>query len=601
MTKFFPHRIIAIIFFAFTALCFAPRAAVGQSLSAGEAKYRRGDFNGAERSLQQALGRTRGRDKAKVYKLLGICQYMQGNKNGASQSFRQTLALDRSQNISPDEVLDESIIQLFNAQKGGKATASRSAPAQRGRPSPPAEAQNSGGRVAVASAMSRPSKSTRLKVMCNVEGSVLIEGIMAGSTGTAIDADPGSIEVTVSAPGYQSKAIRTKIVANQESTITVNLEKIAPKAPPPVAVAAAPKTSTPARGAKAPAAVGKGKNGLALAGGKTRKTGPSAKDLFVPDDDDNLPDTAPPLAQKPKAIGGRDLASEFSADAAGAPPPGPAVQAPAYQQPYGQMPPQAPQYGQQPYAPSQYSLQQQPYAPYGQPAQPYYAPPPAYYPPQQPVYQQPYGQPQGYGQPPPGYGQQQQSLSIPAPPPPPPGPGQDQSLAYNPSSPGRDDYRDSGRMRSSVEAPAEKNYFLDILPFGVGQYHNGQYLLGAALTAGQIGSLFFYQNRNSQAESQIAETNQVLSDAQKPDSGITAEKQAQYAEESDVRVKALQQQATYGLVGFGVLWAGGAIQALLYDPPVSHDAIKKKPKRRSGFALTPNYQGGAELTYELDF
>lgn len=598
---FLSRRLIAWTLASAMWVLLPLRTAPAQSLAAGEVKYRKGDFAGAEKSLQQALPRTRNpREKAKVYKFLGISQYMQGNKSGASTSFRSALGNDPGLSVSPDEVLDESIISAFNAQrgKGGKGpivTAGRAAPAispvvasSSSTAAPPAVGAEP--RAAAGSSMARPSKLTRIRINSNVAGTVVMDGIMAGSTGSPIDADPGSVDITVSAAGYQSRAIRAQVSLNQETTYTVNLEKVAPK-PPPVAAVAAGKLSAgagrPGREAQALGGTPKPRKGdLALTGKGGKNKRGATRDLFVPDDDEDLPNTAAPRAAQPiprkPPMGGRDLAGEFSMDAAGAPP---AVQQPYQappqtyqQQPYAAPPPQQ-QYGGQPYG--------QPYGqqPYGQ--QQYYAPPPQpyYAPPPQPAYQAP-----------PVYQAPAQQFSSPPPPPPPPGPGQDREMAYNPSRGGREDRG----PKASAEAKGDKNLFIAALPFGAGQYQNGQYLLGAFFTAAEVGGILMYQSRSAAATAQAGETEAQL-DASKTNTGISEAEKQRYISESDDRIATLTQQANYGLYAFAGLWAAGAVQAFLYDVPgTARDRPKKSVRRRSGFVLVPEANGGMELTYNWD-
>jgi hypothetical protein len=201
---------------------FASPARAG-SLSAAESRYMRGDFRGAEASASQALrSETRSEERAKLLKLLGIVQYMQNKKTAASQSFRAAIALSPAMTISPDEVLDEGVIQHFNAQKQtAPRTGSQPANARTSRPPPP---------------RSVPAKTTRVVINSNVSSArVSMDGILAGSVGSPIEADPGRVVFEVAAAGHITKKIAINLPAGRETTVTVNLDKIPPprpKAPP---------------------------------------------------------------------------------------------------------------------------------------------------------------------------------------------------------------------------------------------------------------------------------------------------------------------------------------------------------------------------------
>ena len=139
-------------------------AALAQSYAQGYDRYTRGDFKGAETSLQQALSRTSGSAaKAKVYKLLGIVQYMTGKKSNAEQSFETAVSLDPSTTVGNDEVLDESVVPFFNAAKAKvksapQAKAARAAPQAKAPPRPPA-----------APRYGKPTKATSLTVASNAK------------------------------------------------------------------------------------------------------------------------------------------------------------------------------------------------------------------------------------------------------------------------------------------------------------------------------------------------------------------------------------------------------------------------------------------------
>ena len=109
-----------------------------------------------------------------------------------------------------------------------------------------------------------------------------------------------------------------------------------------------------------------------------------------------------------------------------------------------------------------------------------------------------------------------------------------------------------------------------------------------------------YQSRSAAATAQADETEAQL-EASKTNTGISPEEKQRYISESDDRIATLTSQANYGLYAFVGLWAAGAVQAILYDPPgTGRDKPKKTIRRRSGFVLIPEANGGVELTYNWD-
>ncbi|MBF0442049.1 MAG: hypothetical protein HQK54_09105 [Oligoflexales bacterium] len=108
-----------IIFFAFTSWISAvPHHASAQSYQKAYQEYIRSDFKAAEKSLYAALKvEFKKPELAKLAKLLGIVQYMLGKKKEAAKSFRFAIKNNPEISINKAEVLDESVIQLFNEEK----------------------------------------------------------------------------------------------------------------------------------------------------------------------------------------------------------------------------------------------------------------------------------------------------------------------------------------------------------------------------------------------------------------------------------------------------------------------------------------------------
>jgi tetratricopeptide (TPR) repeat protein len=249
-----------------TALAWPPTHGLAQSFAAGYTKYQKGDFYGAEQVFRAALpGAPDATTKAKIYKFLGISQFMNGDKKGAEASFRDAVKLAPSLSVSPSEVLDESVIGLFETQKA--LVAPKSAPVaaspKADAPKPKADAPKPAAPALPKGTVAKPSakiaapkappldpgpaeppldaatpapatpaggkqvlKKTLLRIQSNVaDANIMMSGIIAGNANTPIEVDPGDVDIEVTAVGYVSRRVKVRIVKDQETLVTVDLEK----------------------------------------------------------------------------------------------------------------------------------------------------------------------------------------------------------------------------------------------------------------------------------------------------------------------------------------------------------------------------------------
>ena len=206
-----------VLIHALFLVLMTPQFAVAQSFKAGFDLYSRGDFSAAERAFASARGKDRT-EQANILKFKGISQYMQKKLPQARESFRQTLQINPRSTIDAGEVLDESVIAFFNQQKSSA--------------SPPVAKR----------AVNKPQpvlKTTYLKINSNVsKASILIEGILAGQSGSLLEVKPGIVEVQLNASGYVSKKARIQIIANRENSVQIDLVKIQRKVKKPAAAVA---------------------------------------------------------------------------------------------------------------------------------------------------------------------------------------------------------------------------------------------------------------------------------------------------------------------------------------------------------------------------
>lgn len=497
-----------------------------QSLAAGQARYMKNDFKGAEDSLNKALPKEKRKgERAKILKLLGIVQYMQNKRTEAAGSFKNAIALDPNITLTEDETLDESVIPFFNQQR---PKAPPPATKTSSRPAPPTPQ----------GAVGKKGKTTTIAITCNVPtATVSIDGILAGNVTNPIETDPGKVELEITAAGYVPKKVRLNVIKDRENKIAVELRKVPPPKPK---VKPRPPAAAPDRVAAQPPAA-------RSAPGKKpgRKTG---GDMF-------LPDPGTDSLTQDGSTSGRDLTAEFSMDAAsGGATAGyaqPRQQAPS---PY-QMPPQQQQVPAQPYA--------QP-APYAQPMP--YAAPPMMYP--QPYYAAP---------------------TYMAPPPPPPPPVYDPYTPPPADSGPVGGYGPDSPASKPKKEKKGGSVVMRLLPFGIPQFYQGKWLLGLIFGGGQGAGIYIYMSNDQKASSTIDDTNKVLAERQKEQETKTGEEAEAYQAETAAFqaqrqsfVNKTRQTGSYGLYAFGGLYLASVIESFIFEP---EPAPAKKKKRKYGANL----------------
>jgi hypothetical protein len=657
-TKPLRGRVVAMLCMGILLCCAVLQSSpiVAQSFNAGNKLYTKGDFKAAANAFKAALkNESSPMEKAKLHKYAGICEYMLGKTDLAGNNFKKALKLNPAISISQNEVLDESVIGFFNKSKTEVASArpAPAAPRPVRKPDAPAPAvaqvqPPQQGDKALKSKFGKPTKITYLRVTSNVQdATVMVDGILSGNTNTLVEADPGTVVIEVSANGYLSRKIRTKILPNRENMLSVNLvERPKPKPKAPAVVPAKPQ---------ALAAKNLPQNtvpGATLAGGKKRGKGKGMKrgDLPDPGGEDLFGDDASFELDG----GGRDLTQEFSQDLETVPAKKPKKQLankgmqPAAAGQMGdvaltkQLPPQqfpqaqpgfsAPQpmseppaqaqganglalngnQGMKPQQPMQ-PIQQQPVPPMPQQIPPQQQQMPQQMPQQQQVAQQPLVQnaPQA-----PQYAQPY------APPPPPPPPGELQPVYNNQQAVAQGQQQapgvvkkkkkrskklmaqntDSGRKQmrmTNTSSSGGGSIFISLLPFGAGQFQNGSYILGSVFAGTEVLTLaYWYYNKNL-ADEAVANADSYYSDVDNSDKtdDEKTELKKEFYDDTKTYVDQKRQQQYIGLFGFGALWIGGAVQSIIATP----DPVKPRKIRSSRIAgeLEEN-EGGNEVENEND-
>ena len=483
------------------------------------------------------------------------------------------------------------------------------------------------------------AKSTTLTVTCNVpNATVTQDGIILGTTGSSFEVDPGNTTIDVSAPGYQTKRVQTVARPNVANRVNVVLVKaVAPRKPAPVARKAQP--APVARKARPSA-------------GQAKGTAPrKAPDLFG-DDFAGASSAPAPLAQggaitgpasnrQPRQPVQQKAQQQARQQASGqnrartAPQQAPSS-TPRYEPGYGQGQslPAQPGYQQQYAQPYQQPYQQAPvypgYQPYQQyPSGPGYAPgygqgygqgyapgyaPPGYAPGYAPGYPAPgYGVPQYQQAPSPYYYYPQQPPVVAAPVAPTPvDPVAPPSVSEAPlpsvaEAPGQSGPPPTDELAPPVSATKKastgRNPIVKYLPFGAGQYQNGNYVLGGAFTAAQAGALVLYVMNSSNAATAQSNYNKAIT--QRDEAVLAGDKTSEdYYDEQANQQKAYgttsDQNATLCLLGFGAAWAASTIEASINAPAAK--GSKKSRGRKRGLAFETGFDGNgleAQLSYNF--
>ena len=476
--------------------------------------YRKGQFKKSLTYGSKALKRAKSRaEKAKILKVMGISSYMLGKKKLSMTYFRLALKQNPRINVSTKEVLDPGIVGFFRKIKSPKRPKTL---AKRKRPR----------KVVSKRTNSRRTKTnqTSINLKTPTRGSVLINGIFAGTTNQNLEVSPGVLKVTIQAKGYKPKSVKVRAIKNKASNYKINLARKIPKRPkrPMIAKQKTKKRRYPKISKKIKPRVQK-------------------DDMFAEEESEPM-------------ITGRDLKSELQMES------GPVgFSQPAYSgysptpQPYQQYP-SYPQYS-APMPPPTYS----------------YAPAPAYVPPAQ-------------------Y-------------PPTPVPIAPDPMA---SSPSIDYYSDNPQAMASgptysqsysQTAPGPKFQATHLLPFGLGQFVQGDPIFGTLFGLAQAGCLgMAYYAWNQQNE--IADTFIEVNKQNEVDAQFDQDALDKFKKESEASIAENETYTYLAIGGFGGLWLIGSIHAYMTAPPPA--VMKSRPRRsRSIYGSKPDDAEKYKLTQTL--
>ena len=189
----------SLLLFSFV---FSNVSVAGPAFKLGVQLYYMSKYQEAATSLQKALKEEKSAvAKAKVNIYLGVVSFMLSKKSSAKKYFKEALKLYPKITITPDEVLDESVLALF------KSVASSYRKKETPKVMPEAE------------------KPTTVKINSNVRGIVFYRNTEIGVTGELIDLVPGKSTLLIRAPSYKTKKLKVNAKAGKNTVVTVNLVK----------------------------------------------------------------------------------------------------------------------------------------------------------------------------------------------------------------------------------------------------------------------------------------------------------------------------------------------------------------------------------------
>ena len=559
------------------SLCLPANISLANSYKVGYTYYTTGKFSSAKTALLQAIKKNpSAAEKAEIYKLLGIIDYTSGNKANAQKAFELSKSYNPKGRISPDIVLDESVIGFFNSiqPKGSKKNVARKQASsnkraikrpqqrsssiakqraaqtakQRAAQAAKQRAAQAAKQRAAQAAKQRTTQNAKLKAMQQAKerqirqkaiakqnaelarkknvtyihvstparsGSVLIDGIIAGQINTNIEADAGSFTIGVTADGYYPYKAKVNVKRSQMNKFVVKLKKKPTKAE----IAAA----------KAKAKAKK----LALLRAQKRKQQLAKQKALAKQNTRAKQRQALLLKQRKKQNKRRVNKSGSSGGMF-------AESEPVYQQP------QMPMQQQMQYAPAPMPAYQQPMYPQPMYQQPMYQPMPAY--------------PQAYAAPAP--------VTPVAPP-----------VMADPylSEPQTFDNFDSGsprkKRRKKKRKKVETNYITAVIPFGVGQYAHDKPLLGTLFLAGQAAALGMWYMYNSEADDATTAANAEIAartvEIEQSSADEAESLQADldlYSANIATYIQEQRDISNYALYGFFGLWAAGVLEAMIGGP-----------------------------------
>lgn len=128
-------------------------------------------------------------------------------------------------------------------------------------------------------------------------------------------------------------------------------------------------------------------------------------------------------------------------------------------------------------------------------------------------------------------------------------------------------YSEPRKRRRKKSTPTDTlDPFVKLLPLGIPQFMRGDYFFGTLVGGAQAGALYFWFTQKQQAEDFELQARAAV-ETIRSNSEATPEQRAEnektYLDQANPIIADLQAKSNYGLIGFFVLWGGGAAEAFL--------------------------------------
>ena len=127
------------------------------------------------------------------------------------KSFEIALKYNPRTSVSKKEVLNPKVVTFFNKVKKQSRKSKKRPSAKRDNP------------------YKKETNRTVILLKTPAKGTVLIDGIYAGTTGKPLEVSPGILKVSIQAKGYKSKSIKLKVRKNRTNSYAIKMTKIQPK------------------------------------------------------------------------------------------------------------------------------------------------------------------------------------------------------------------------------------------------------------------------------------------------------------------------------------------------------------------------------------
>ena len=154
----------------------------------------------------------------------------------------------------------------------------------------------------------------------------------------------------------------------------------------------------------------------------------------------------------------------------------------------------------------------------------------------------------------------------------------------------------TGSHNSNISKKSDannNNILFYFLPFGIGQFYQGQYGWGTVFATGQGAALAGYVLLSSQADKRATDANDLISQRDQEMNTLPENKQDAYYQETlnlydaeNKKIETTRAQATYSLGLFLALWIGSTVDAFLHEG--SSNSMADAPSGKTTQFITHN-------------